>query len=68
MTLVGHKSDVNSVVISSDNRYIVSGGYDATVRIWNFKTGEEIMKLTGHTDSIFIVVISLDGKFIVSGS
>merc|ERR550537_1294734 len=32
---VGHTSDVNSVAFSSDNRQIVSGSRDKTIRLWN---------------------------------
>ena len=35
--LEGHTSFVNSVAISSDNKYIVSGGNDKTVRIWSLQ-------------------------------
>ena len=34
--LQGHTDSVNSVAITSDNKYIVSGGADKTVGIWNF--------------------------------
>eukprot|EP00825_Cyclidium_porcatum_P043383 TRINITY_DN613_c0_g1_i34.p2 TRINITY_DN613_c0_g1~~TRINITY_DN613_c0_g1_i34.p2 ORF type:complete len:125 (-),score=30.25 TRINITY_DN613_c0_g1_i34:40-414(-) len=51
---------VNSVAISSDSKYIVSGGDDKTIKIWNDKTikiwnlesGQEIKTLTGHNDAL----------------
>ena len=34
-SFTGHTSDVNSVAFSSDNRQIVSGSRDKTIRLWN---------------------------------
>ena len=33
----------------------MSGSYDKTIRIWDFKTGEELAKLTGHDNRVFRV-------------
>ncbi len=33
--LKGHNSSVNSIAISSDNKFIVSGSYDTTIRVWD---------------------------------
>ena len=35
--LEGHTSTVISVVITSDNEFIVSDSYDRTIRLWNFQ-------------------------------
>ena len=32
---------VNSVAITKDNKFIVTGSYDKTVKIWNKETREE---------------------------
>ncbi len=37
--IIGHNDDVESVVISSDNKFIVSGSSDKTIRIWERKSG-----------------------------
>ena len=66
--LIGHKSCVNSVAISSDNKYIVSGSHDKTIKIWSLKTGLLINTLAGHSSSVNSVVISSDNKLLVSGS
>ena len=36
-TLNGYSYSVNSVAISSDNRYIVSGSWDKTIKIFNIE-------------------------------
>jgi WD40 repeat protein len=68
MTLVGHTGVVSSVGFSNDNKYIVSGSADQSVRIWSVENGEEMMKLEGHTDEVRSVGFSNDNKYIVSGS
>ncbi|MDX4038461.1 caspase family protein [Aliarcobacter skirrowii] len=67
-TLHGHSYIVNSVAISSDNRYIVSGSDDTTVRLWDFKSGKLLKTLNGNSNIVNSVAISSDSRYIVSGS
>ena len=66
--LLGHDSLIYSVSISNDDKTIVSGSQNGTIKLWNMETGEEIRSLTGHKSSVLSVNISKDGKTIVSGS
>jgi WD40 repeat protein len=67
--LEGHTNWVTSVGFSPDGTHIVSGSYDKTIRIWDVRTGEEVMKpLEGHTGSVASVGFSPDGTHIMSGS
>ncbi len=59
---------MNSVVISSDNNFIVSGSRDKTVRVWKRESGTQIQELIGHNHDVISVAISTDNLFIVSGS
>jgi WD40 repeat protein len=59
---------VNSVTISSDNKYIVSGGRDYTIRVWMRESATQLQELKGHNDWISSIAISSDNKFIFSGS
>ncbi|MCP4348119.1 MAG: hypothetical protein GY795_21665, partial [Desulfobacterales bacterium] len=63
-----HSLGVNSVVISLDGKYIISGSYDNTVRLWDAATGKEIRTFSGHQDSVLSVSLSSDGRTLVSGS
>ena len=68
MTLGGHGDDVNSVAISPDGRYIVSGSRDRTVRIWDINSGDLLRTLGGHEwGGVNSVAISPDSRYIVSG-
>jgi len=64
----GHRLGTSSVVFTPDGKRIISGGYDAAVKIWDMSTGNELMMLLGHKGSVNAVAVSPDGKRIVSGS
>ena len=66
--LKGHENRVTTLAITSDNKYIISGSSDCTVRIWDLQEKKEKAILRGHTDEIVKVVVTSDNKFIVSAS
>ncbi|WP_052330820.1 WD40 repeat domain-containing protein [Rivularia sp. PCC 7116] len=68
MTLEGHKNKVSSISFSSNNKFLVSGSYDKTVKIWYLKTGEVIHTLTGHTRKVEAVSFSPNSNIVASGS
>ena len=45
-TLEGHKFDVDALVFTPDNRFIVTGGVDGNIKFWDLKTGRETRTLT----------------------
>ena len=47
--LKGHSHSVISISITNDGKTIVSGSYDATIKVWDLKTGDEINTLKGHS-------------------
>jgi hypothetical protein len=67
-SLLGHEESVNGVAYSRDGKYVVSGSWDMTVRVWNMEKGVCEHVLNGHTDKVICVAISPDGTTIVSGS
>jgi len=66
--LEGHTDDVTSVAFSSDDRRIVSGSGDKSVRVWDASTGETLKVLDGHSSYVRSVAYSSDDRCIVSGS
>ena len=64
--LRGHSGEVYSVAVSPDNRHIVSGFSDDTVRIWDASTGEEKHVLQEHSESVYSIAVSPDNRYFVS--
>ena len=55
-------SPVIKVVLRPDGHRIVSGSFDATVRLWDAETGKPVgQALTGHTNVVTSVAFSPDG-------
>ena len=59
--------EVFSVAITPDGTRAVSGGDDATVRVWDLATGSERAVLAGHTRPVWSVAITPDGARAASG-
>ena len=66
--LEGHTSYINSIAITSDNKYIISGSSDKTIRIWNLLEKRQETVLKGHTSGVTSIAITSDNKYIISGS
>ncbi|MCX6065371.1 MAG: hypothetical protein NT121_06410, partial [Chloroflexi bacterium] len=62
-----HKSSVSSVAFSPDGKYVVSGSWDKTARVWETGTGKEIARIT-LDGGVSSVAFSPDSKYVVSGS
>lgn len=60
----GHSGSVLSVAWSRG--FVVTGGSDHCVKIWDLETGKEIRSMAGHDSAVFEVAVSNDGKYIVS--
>ena len=67
-TNVGHVSSINSIALSPDGKFIISGSSDNTIKLWDIKTGREIRTYKGHKNYVNSVAFSPDGKNIISGS
>ena len=66
--VVGGVAWVNACAFSPDGRWIVSGSFDKTLKLWDVRTGEERNMLSGHTGSVWTCAFSPDGRWLVSGS
>ncbi|MHA1934332.1 MAG: WD40 repeat domain-containing protein [Candidatus Thorarchaeota archaeon] len=65
-TLEGHEFTVWAVAVSPDCSYVVSGGQDSTVRIWDPNTGKVRKILTGHEGAVYGLTLTSEGQKIIS--
>ena len=62
-----HAGPVQAIAITSDGR-IVTGGDDASVRVWAADSGRQLRLLEGHRDRVWAVAVSPDGALAATGS
>jgi WD40 repeat protein len=65
--LTGHTGPVYTVATSPDNRFIVSGGYDKKVMVWQ-NGGGRVREMAEATGDIWGVAISPDNKLCATAS
>jgi tRNA A-37 threonylcarbamoyl transferase component Bud32 len=65
-TLYGHTGQVESVAYSPEGARLASGSWDGTVKVWDARTGLELLTLQGHTERVTSVAFSPDGARLVS--
>lgn len=64
----GHASEMTCVAYSPDGRYLVTGGQDAKVKLWNVHNGFCFVTFGEHTAAVTAVEFSGTRKFVVSAS
>jgi len=64
--LRGHTSYIYPVAYSPDGRWLASGSWDSTVRLWDAATGEPCATLP-HPNFVMDLAFSPDGTWLVTG-
>ena len=57
---------INMVAYSPDGSRLATASDDSTVKIWDAKSGQELMTLAGHSGYVTAVVFSPDGEMIIT--
>jgi WD40 repeat protein len=69
---LGHSSKIRGLSFSHDGRYLISAGYDKTVRVWSPATGELLRTIRGEIGQgpagrIYSVSLSQDDELLAVG-
>jgi WD40 repeat protein/serine/threonine protein kinase len=64
----GHSDVVKTGAFSTDARYLITGSYDKTLRLWDVLTGRELKRFEGHDGWVQSVAFSPVGRYVLSGS
>lgn len=67
-TLQGHRAPVTRVIFHPIVVCFVSASEDATIKIWDYETGDYERTLKGHTDSVQDIAFNSNGKLLASCS
>ncbi|AJP84872.1 Taf5p [Saccharomyces cerevisiae YJM1248] len=67
-TLVGHSGTVYSTSFSPDNKYLLSGSEDKTVRLWSMDTHTALVSYKGHNHPVWDVSFSPLGHYFATAS
>ncbi|XP_075972567.1 periodic tryptophan protein 2 homolog [Anticarsia gemmatalis] len=64
----GHSLDMTCLAYSPDGLYIVTGGYDGKVKVWNTTNGFCFVTFSEHKSTVTSITFSANKKFFVSAS
>ena len=66
ITTFENPKSVTYVTFSPDGSTLASGSVDATVKLWDVTTGEEVITFDGHSSVVYSVGFSPDGTLLAS--
>lgn len=66
--LTGHRGAVTKVLFHPVFNLIVTASEDATIKIWDYESGDYERTMRGHTDSVQDLAFDQNGKWLVSSS
>src|SRR5262245_60542388 len=67
-TLRGHSLALAGVAYSPDGKYLATGSYDRTAKVWDTNTSRELITLVGHQAAVEAVAFSPNGTRLATGS
>src|SRR5262245_47862036 len=71
IVLKGHTEAVYGVAFSPDGKYVVTGSFDRSIKVFEAATGKEFKSFAGaqgHQNLVIGITLSADGSLIASAS
>jgi len=68
LSTIKHDSEVYSLAWTSDQKKIIAGSEEGSIRIFDTATWQQIAILEGHTDSVFSLSLFQNDRLLASGS
>lgn len=64
-----HAGRVKQLLVTADERFLVTGGFDHTIRLWDSKTGQQVQRwiLPNEDDRIHALALSRNDKILAVG-
>nr|BAK03709.1 predicted protein [Hordeum vulgare subsp. vulgare] len=59
---------VLALAVSSDGRYLATGGFDRHIHLWDVRSREHIQAFSGHRGAVSCLAFGLDSSELFSGS
>lgn len=63
-----HEKSIQALALSSDGKFLASGGCDKLVRVWDAEKNELLESFSGHRDTISSLAFRLRSHMLFSGS
>ena len=63
-----HNGEFKCGAISNDENFLITGGYDTSIRIWDLKSKQQVTCLLYHKSNVTCLDITKNDYFLVSGS
>lgn len=63
----GHNGHIRHIAVSNDNKFVITGGEDGTIKIWDKPSGLLVKTILAGENFIYEMAVSGDQKFIAAG-
>jgi WD40 repeat protein len=69
-TLAGHSGPVHYVAFDPSGRFVATGSWDNTAKVWRMLPDDAVCvaTLAGHSDRVYSVAFDPTGRFMATGS
>src|SRR5436309_407620 len=69
--LKGHTEPVYAISFTPDGKYVITGSFDRTLKMWEAATGTDVKTFggqAGHQNLVLSLALTADGQLLASGS